>query len=104
MGKCPAGFPADRRQALLDRAIPHITRPPYSEAFPKRLYVVDRDGTIYTAQTTNPGDSYHGYPYTGRMGSRLIAALRALARQDGCEKAFDAWVKSHITVGGPPDL
>jgi hypothetical protein len=89
---------------LLDKAVSHITTAPYSEAFPKRLYVVDQDGTVYTAQTSNPGDSYHGYPYAGPMGKRLIAALRAIAQQDGCEAAFEIWLKRYIKVGGPPDL
>ncbi len=88
----------------MDKAIPHITTPPYSEAFPKRLYAVDQDGTIYAAQTTNPGDSYHGYPYAGRMGKSLIDALRAMAQREGCVTGFEAWVKRYIKVGGPPDL
>jgi hypothetical protein len=104
IGKCPARFPDERRSELLEKAIPYITGSPYSEAFPKRLYAVDRDGTIYTAQTSNPGDSYHGYPYTGRMGKHLIAALREMARSEGCEVAFNAWIKTYIKVGGPPDL
>jgi hypothetical protein len=104
VGKCPANFPNERLQALLDRAIPHIITAPYNEAFPKRLYVVDQDGTIYTAQTTNPGDSYHGYPYAGRMGRRLINALRAMAQREGCVAGFEAWLKRYIKVGGPPDL
>ena len=104
VGKCPANFPIGRRQVLLDQAIPHITTAPYTKAFPKRLYTVDQDGTIYTAQTSSPGDSYHGYPYAGRMGNRLINALRTIARQQGCEAAFDKWLRRHIKVGGPPDL
>jgi hypothetical protein len=89
---------------LIDKAIPHIVTDPYSEAFPKRLYVVDQDGTIYTAQTSSPGASYHGYPYAGPMGKRLIDALRAIARKQECETAFETWLKRYITVGGPPDL
>ena len=104
VGKCPADFPAQRRQDLLNRAIPHITTPPYSAAFPKRLYAVDKDGTIYTGQTSDPGDSYHGFPYAGRLGKRLIAALRLIARSEMCETAFDKWVKKYIIIGGPPDL
>jgi hypothetical protein len=104
VGRCPANFPIERRQALLDKAVPHITTAPYSEAFPKRLYVVDQDGTVYTAQTSNPGDSYHGYPYAGPMGKRLIAVLREMAQGQLCEAAFNRWLKRHIKVGGPPDL
>ncbi len=104
IGKCPANFPETRRKKLLDEAIPHITSPPYSAEFPKRLYVVDHDGTVYTGQTTNPGDSYHGYPYSGIMGKRLIAALREMAQQKNCEQAFNSWVKRYIDIGGKPDL
>jgi hypothetical protein len=60
VGKCPAGRRAAWRQALLDDAIGYFTDDPYSPAFPKRLFAVDADGAIYTAQTSNPGDSYHG--------------------------------------------
>jgi hypothetical protein len=94
----------ERRQRLLDQAVPHITSPPYSQSFPKRLYAVDRDGTIYTAQTSNPNDSYHGYPYAGPMGKRLIAALRERAREQHCETEFERWLKRYIVIGGPPDL
>ena len=104
VGKCPAAFPADRRQSLLDGAVGYLITQPYSEAFPKRLFAVDIDGTIYTAQTTNPGDAYHGYPYSGRMGKRLVAALKEQAQQKGCAQAFDLWVRRHIQIGGPPDL
>ena len=92
------------RKNLLDGAIAHIIAEPYSLQSPKRLYVVDSDGTIYTAQITNPRDSYHGYPYAGRMGKRLIAALRKQAVQKDCEPAFDRWLSRWVTVGGPPDL
>ena len=104
IGKCPQNFPDTRKQAMLIDAVPYLTTPPYSLAFPKRLYAVDNDGTIYTAQTSNPGDSYHGYPYAGRMGKHLIAALRKKAQTKGCEEPFNIWLKNHITVGGPPDL
>ena len=104
VGKCPARFPDVRKQELLDKAIPYITSPPYSEEFPKRLFIVDRDGTIYTAQTSNPGDSYHGYPYAGTMGKGLIAKLRTIAVRENCEKEFEQWCKSHIQRGSKPDI
>ncbi len=104
VGKCPAGFPVERSNALLAVAVPCITTPPYSVSHPKRLYAVDVDGPIYAAETTVPGDSYHGYPYAGKMGKRLLGALRQMAVRHGCEPAFEQWVKTHIQVGGPPDL
>jgi hypothetical protein len=104
LGKCPAGFSENHRQQLLDEAVPVITTPPSSKAFPKRLYAVDSDGTIYAAETTNRGDSYHGHPYAGRMGQRLLGALREQARVKKCESGFENWVKRYIKIGGPPDL
>jgi hypothetical protein len=104
IGKCPAGRTPEWRQYLIDHAVGYMTAEPYSLDFPKRLFAVDKDGTIYTAQTSNPGDSYHGYPYTGQIGKRLLAALEAKAQQMGCQKQFNTWVKKHITVAGRPDL
>lgn len=104
IGRCPRDMAPSRRQALLDDAVGCVTTEPYSVQFPKRLDAVDTDGSIHTAQTSNPGDSYHGYPYAGRMGKRLIEAPRRTAIRKGCGAAFDCWVKRHIRLGGPPDL
>lgn len=104
IGLCPKHLPLDRRQNMLDNAVPHLTRSPYSQAFPKRLYAVDIDGAIYTGQTSNLGASYHGYPYAGPMGKRLIAALREVAQKQNCATEFEKWLKRYVTLGGPPDL
>ena len=104
IGKCPAGLPDDRRQTMLDRGVGVLTGAPYSAEFPKRLFAVDDDGTVYAAETTTLGQSYHGYPYRGRLGKHLLAALRAMAREKNCETGFNRWVKKHVTIGGPPEL
>ena len=82
----------------------YMTLDPYSPAFPKCLFTVDGDGTIYAAHTSNPRDSYHGYPYHENLGKRILDVLRKKALVMGCKKQFDAWVKKHITVAGKPDL
>ncbi|MBF0094380.1 MAG: hypothetical protein HQL34_07545 [Alphaproteobacteria bacterium] len=97
-------MPEDRKSKLLEQAIPYLTEHPYSAAFPKRLFVVDQDGTIYTGQTTEPRKSYHGYPYAGPMGRRLKQALCEMAREKGCEIGFNQWVKDHIKNAGRPDI
>lgn len=104
VGKCPARMPDDHKAQLLAQAIPYLTVQPYSREFPKRLFVVDQDGTIYTGQTTDRGRSYHGYPYAGPLGRKLIEALRVQARDRGCEGEFDKWVKKHIKIDRKPDL
>ena len=81
-----------------------MTLAPYSAVFPQRLFAVDENGAVYVAYTTSLGRSYHGFPYRGRLGKRLFAALRAMAREKNCETDFNQWVKKHITIGGPPEL
>ncbi|HQT84233.1 MULTISPECIES: hypothetical protein [Acidiphilium] len=104
IGKCPRGRAPEWRQGLLDDAVGYITVDPYSQEFPKRLFAVDVDGTIYTAQTSNPGDSYHGYPYAGDLGKRILKTLRDKAVVIKCELQFDAWVKQNIIKAGKPDI
>ena len=104
VGKCPTGKTDAWRQALLDGAVGMITIDPYSEAFPKRLFCIDGDGTIYAAQTTSPGDSYHGYPYEGPLGKRVLRVLEEKAGTLGCTTPFRKWVKEHITIAGKPDI
>lgn len=104
IGKCPAGMPESRKEKLLAQALPYFTDPPYSKEFPKRLFAVDQDGTIYAGQTTEVGRSYHGYPYAGPLGRNMIEALRNQAREQGCEREFDKWLNKHITKAGKPDL
>ncbi|MBF0250876.1 MAG: hypothetical protein HQL35_09645 [Alphaproteobacteria bacterium] len=104
VGKCPASMSEEHKSELLVQAIPYITEPPYSADFPKRLFVVDQDGTIYTGQTTEPGKSYHGYPYAGPIGRRLKEALRKMARKKGCEGEFNQWIKRYIKDAGRPDI
>lgn len=104
VGKCPAAMSEDHKSELLAQAIPYLTEYPYSAAFPKRLFVVDQDGTVYTGQTTEAGSSYHGYPYAGPIGRRLKQALYEMAVKKGCAKEFNRWVKDHIRDAGRPDI
>lgn len=97
-------MPDEHKLTLLERAIPYLTNPPYSLDFPKRLFVVDDDGTIYAGQTSEAGKSYHGYPYAGPMGPRLLRGLREQAQRLNCEAQFNKWVKAHIRPDRKPDL
>lgn len=94
IGKCPNTLSPDDCEAILTDAVagPNGDR---DIDFPKKLYAV-YDGVIYEAQTTTGGQSYHGYPFRGRLSRSLLRALERIAVEKKCETEFDAWVKRHI--------
>ena len=57
-------------------------------------------GTIYRAETTDWGKSYHGYPYRGKMGRGLLEKLREMAAENDCITEFDDWTKNYIELYG----
>jgi hypothetical protein len=98
VGKCPRGVRPALRSHLLDEAIPGSTGDREID-YPKRVYVVHA-GAIYEAQTSDHGQSYHGYPYRGELGKAMIKNLREMAVYKGCLDEFERWVKEHIVLGG----
>ncbi|HEX8482891.1 MAG TPA: hypothetical protein VF650_13395 [Allosphingosinicella sp.] len=94
VGKCPNTLSVDDCEAMLEDAVagPNGDR---DIDYPKKLYTV-HDGVIYEAQTTTAGQSYHGYPYRGRLSRKLLKELASIARKKKCETEFNAWVKRHI--------
>lgn len=99
VGKCPATLSPHDHNRLVNEAIPG-SNGDRDVPFPKKLYVV-HDGAIYEAQTTDRGQSYHGYPYRGKLAQTLLGALRDIAVTKDCQKEFDRWVDAHIEVHGP---
>ncbi len=98
VGKCPRTIAQPEREALLNLAIP-VPNGDRELDFPKKLYAV-KDGAIYDAQTSDHGVSYHAYPYRGKLSPSLVAILTDWADRDGCRKAFDRWVDTHIVRHG----
>jgi len=98
VGLCPNNLAHSDHQRLLQRAIPDGNGD-RSINFPKRLHVV-HEGTIYRAETTDWGKSYHGYPYRGKMGRGLLQKLREMATENDCVTEFDDWVENYIELHG----
>jgi hypothetical protein len=98
IGKCPTSHTDADRAKLLGEAI-EAPNDSSELDFAKTLYVVD-DGAIYEAQSSDWGVSYHGYPYRGRMGHKLLEELRAMAKKKQCLGQFETWVKEHIELHG----
>lgn len=71
--------------------------------FPERFYAVYR-GVIYEAVPTQPGVSYHAYPWRGDLPGRpglprrILRRLRDQADQNDERKALEQWLKKY---GGP---
>lgn len=98
IGKCPNNLGDADRFRLLNEAIPGSNGDREISVL-KKLYVV-HEGAIYEAQTSDQGRSYHGYPYRGKLTRRIIRALRDMAIDKHCVRAFDDWVKQHIEAHG----
>jgi hypothetical protein len=97
-GKCPNTIGPEKRQELLDSAIPGPNGDRVLDVA-KNLYAV-YEGVIYEAQTSDAGVSYHAYPYHGPLNGRLIKALRPIAEASGFGREFESWVKAHIVPRG----
>ncbi|MFL5900695.1 MAG: hypothetical protein ACJ75S_05800 [Solirubrobacterales bacterium] len=98
IGKCPRGVPDAVKAALLNEAIPAANGDRELD-FPKRLHVV-HEGAVYRAETTTAGQSYHAFPYAGKLGKGLVTDLAAMADRKGCRGEFDKWVAKYIKLHG----
>lgn len=103
VGKCPSTITDAVAEAVLNQAVaepePFVVPGRQADTWPKRLYGVYK-GVIYEAVPTQPGKSYHGYPWRGRDGrgplpTEVIERLRALAEDEGYFEAFESWLNEH---------
>lgn len=99
VGKCPKWMDSVLAQRLLDNGIPFWEDDP----FPARIYNVC-EGVVYEAVPTEPGKSYHGYPWRGDRGMgaglppRIRRELAKRAESEGKLREFQRWMKRY---GGP---
>jgi hypothetical protein len=103
VGKCPKTITDDIAEKLLNQAVaepdPFAVPGRPASLWPKRLYTVHR-GVIYEAAPTQPGKSYHGYPWRGRPGrgplpTEVIDQLRVKAEAEGFLEEFESWLDEH---------
>lgn len=101
VGKCPSGLSKDAEKVndLLNNAIPNGER---KQGYPGELYNI-HNGVIYVAKPTNPGKSYHGYPWRNFKGnnplpSSIQKALKSRAEDSPCPeiiRKFNQWLKEY---------
>jgi hypothetical protein len=102
VGKCPSHVTESIAEEILNTtAIPFFELE--ESPFPERFYAVYR-GVIYEAVPTQPGVSYHAYPWRGDLPGRpglprrILRRLRDQADQNDERKALEQWLKKY---GGP---
>ncbi|PJB37046.1 MAG: hypothetical protein CO108_21995 [Deltaproteobacteria bacterium CG_4_9_14_3_um_filter_63_12] len=99
IGKCASSVTDEIATQLLNDAIPEPDPFGGCGTHPARYYNVYQ-GVIYEAAPTEPGVSYHGYPWRGRPGRpplprQIVAVLRARAAGAGYGKEFKKWLKNN---------
>lgn len=98
IGKCPKTISAQERDRLLEIAIA-APNPDREIEVPNKLYSVHK-GTIYEAQTSDHGETYHAYPFRGKLSASILGQLGELADREECGAEFDKFVKSNIIRHG----
>lgn len=102
-GKCPKSITDAVAETVLNQAVaepdPFVVPGRQPNPWPKKLYGVFK-GVIYEAVPTQPGKSYHGYPWRAREGrgplpAEVVDRLRELARAEGHLDAFEEWLDQY---------
>lgn len=97
VGKCHSSINDVVAEDLLKNGIAEIPIDEDSEFdFPERIFNVYR-GVPYVAVQTQPGVSYHGYPWRGRMSGSVKRELeeRVSGTQDA--RIFKKWMKEYCS-------
>jgi hypothetical protein len=94
VGKCHRSITETVAASLLHNGL--VEDSPYCDAphDPDCIYNVYR-GVPYVAVPTQPGKTYHGYPWRGRMSATIRRRLRERAVADGYGREFDRWLKQY---------
>lgn len=96
VGKCHASITDDVATQLLRNGVTYNA--PGTDD-PEHVYAVYR-GVIYEAAPTQPGLSFHGYPWRGDQGRpslppRVRRELRCRAEASGHLNEFEKWLKKY---------
>lgn len=96
IGKCDSRITTEIAQAELNKGVPDN---PEDASHPKRIYVW-YNGALYEAVPTNPGQSYHAYPWRGDLPGRSLPRrvqreLERIAEQDGTLMDLRKWLKNY---------
>lgn len=98
VGKCPGTLAKSTAEILLNNGFPYFMS---SASYPVKIYNV-YNGVVYEAVPTQPGVSFHGYPWRSMPGRksiprRILRQLEERAVLNGCLKEYKAWIKNYGT-------
>lgn len=96
IGKCHSSITESVAQQMLNSGITYNA--PGCDTI-EHIYATYR-GVIYEAAPTQPGVSFHGYPWRGNQGRpalppRILKKLRLQAQQQGYLKEFEQWLNQY---------
>lgn len=92
IGKCPNTLDNAMAEHILNSGIEF--RREENDPYPSHIYAVHK-GVIYEAAPTQPGRSYHGYPWRGSMPRGILEKLQEMAQQQGFAREFEKWLREY---------
>lgn len=97
IGKCPNTLSKIEAEIILNQAVFEPLEE--GQEYPEKLWAV-HEGVIYEAVPTEPGKSYHGYPWRGKPGAEKLPrtikkALSEMAEKNQCSDDFKNWLKQY---------
>lgn len=103
VGKCPKHVTKEIAEKILNEEAIPVYDGEDSE-FPDRLYAI-YEGVVYEGVPTQPGISYHAYPWRGDLPGRkglprsVYKMLRQEAERKGELRELKKWVKEYGGLG-----
>ena len=98
VGKCPSDVTHEIAEERLNAGIPVYDSE--ESVWPSKIYTIFR-GVVYEAVPTNPGRSYHAYPWRGDLPGRrpLVRWVRKRLRDLAIEwnelSEYKEWMKKY---------
>lgn len=98
IGKCPKSIDEALANEILNSGVPYYEFD--DSEFPDKIFCLYR-GVVYEAVPTQPGISWHGYPWRGDLPGRLPLPrkiqrkLEKMAKTDGYFDEYKAWMKEY---------
>ena len=98
VGKCPKSIDETTAQEVLNEGVPYYRS--QEDNVPEKIYCVYR-GAVYELVPTQPGISWHGYPWRGDLPGRaplprkVRRQLEIKARESGYLEEYESWMKSY---------
>lgn len=98
IGKCPRSITEKVATDILNQGVPFYDDP--DDDMPSKIFSVHQ-GVVYEAVPTQPGVSWHGYPWRGDLRGRpplprkIRRQLEGIAKETGYDDEFKKWLEQY---------